>query len=613
MVLKGRPSQTFVYHLILVLFFFQISVLLLAGPADNQTKAVPRPEYPRPEKVRGEWLSLNGEWNFAIDQAESGEEKEYFKGEGFDKKILVPFAPESPLSGIGNLDFMKAVWYKRTFRIPESWKGKRVLLHFEACDYRTTVWVNGKKAGQHEGGYTPFSFDITDLIGAAENVLVVRAYDDVRSGLQPTGKQSHRLHSYSCLYRRTTGIWQTVWLEPVPETSIEDYRVFPDVDNGEVLVLVRLNRAPEKGEIAVRVQESGREQYSGRKRAAATVSFQVRLKNPKLWDIRRSHLYDLDIIYAREGQEIDRIRGYFGLRKVETRGKAVYINNRPVFLRLVLDQGFYPDGIYTAPTDEALKRDIEISLGLGFDGARLHQRVFERRFLYWADRLGYLVWGEYADWGLDISRPESFLIFSREWAEAMERDLNHPSLIGWCPFNEKWEEEFPGVIEGIYRLTKRLDPNRLAIDASGGYHRVKPDVFDAHNYEQDIGKFKAAFDGLLKEPPMVFVNGERARHVPYAAQPYFVSEYGGIWWNPGQTDEKAWGYGERPKSEEEFLERYQKLTEALLFNPAVAGFCYTQLYDIEQEVNGLYTFDRKPKFDPAIFYRINQQKAAIEK
>jgi len=298
---------------------------------------------------------------------------------------------------------------------------------------------------------------------------------------------------------------------------------------------------------------------------------------------------------------------------VEARGRRIYVNSRPIFLRLVLDQGFYPDGIYTAPTEEALKKDIEISLSLGFDGARLHQRVFEQRFLYWADRLGYLVWGEYADWGLDISRPDSFLIFAREWAEAVERDFSHPSLIGWCPFNEKWEQAFPGLIEGIFRLTKRLDPTRLVIDASGGYHYVSPDVYDSHNYEQNVAQFKEAFDGLLQTPPVVFVNGEPARHVPYAGQPYFVSEYGGIWWNPGQKDEKAWGYGARPKTEEEFLERYRKLTEALLFNPAVAGFCYTQLYDIEQEVNGLYAFDRKPKFNPAIFYRINQQKAAMER
>ena len=575
---------------------------------------IPRPEYPRPEMVRQEWLNLNGLWDFAFDFSDSGEEKELIWGKGFDKKILVPFALESALSGIGFLDFMKSVWYKKTFTIPKNWEGRKIFLRFEACDYRTTVWINGRKAGEHQGGYTPFSFDISGLLEPGENLLVVKAFDDLRSGLQPAGKQSNRLQSYSCLYRRTTGIWQTVWLEPVPETHIEDYKVSTDLDNKEALISVFFNRPPEEGEVALLVTFEGKEEFSARKKAGKTVSFQVKLKDPKIWDIRRPHLYKFEIAFRRERrpEAEDRVAGYFGLRKIESKGDRIFLNNRPLFLRTVLDQGFYPDGTYTAPTDEALKKDIEISLELGFDGARLHQRVFERRFLYWADKLGYLVWGEFADWGLDLSRPESFLVFTRDWGEAVKRDFNHPSLIGWCPLNEKWESLYPGIIENIFAFTKLLDPTRLVIDASGGLHLTSPDVYDSHNYEQDTAKFKAAFDGLLKSPPVVFVNGGE-RNVPYQGQPYFVSEYGGIWWNPGQQDEKAWGYGTRPRSSEEFLERYRNLTETLLQNPKVAGFCYTQLYDIEQEVNGLTTFERKPKFDPAFFWRINQQKAAIEK
>lgn len=586
----------------------------VVGPSGRVfAEEIPRPEYPRPEKVRAEWLNLNGWWDFALDLSDSGGEKGFVEGKGFDKKILVPFAPESELSGIGNLDFMKAVWYKRAFVPPESWKGKRVLLHFEACDYRTTAWLNGKKVGVHEGGYTPFAFDITPSLAAGENMLIVKAYDDTRSGLQPIGKQCQRLQPYSCLYRRTTGIWQTVWLEPVAETYIEGYKVYPQFDSGEALIFVYLDKAPGKGEVSLRVSDKGKEEFTAKKKAEKVVSFPVKLKKPISWGVRSPHLYDLEISYIRQDGEEDRIGGYFGLRKIEARGKAIYLNNQPLFLRTVLDQGFYPDGIYTAPSDAALRKDIEISQGLGFDGARLHQRVFERRFLYWADKLGYVVWGEFADWGLDLSRPESYLIFAREWGEAIEQDFNHPALIGWCPLNERWGEAFPGVIEGIFRFTKLLDPTRLVIDSSGGYHLVSPDVYDSHNYDQDAVKFKAAFDGLLQSPTVVFVNGDPERHFAYQNQPYYVSEYGGIWWNPGQQDEKAWGYGSRPRSPEEFQERYKKLTEALLGNPAVAGFCYTQLYDIEQEVNGLYTFDRRPKFDPEIFRRINQQKAAIEK
>ena len=601
-----RETRTGSFVLSALFLFIAGSVL----PA--VAEELPRPEYPRPEMVRSDWLSLNGRWDFALDLSDSGEESGLVEGKGFDRKIIVPFAPESPLSGVGHLDFMKAVWYKRTFTIPERWKGKRVFIHFEACDYRTTLWLNGRKVGEHLGGYTPFRFDLTPFLAAGENMLVVKAADDTRGGLQPTGKQSKRLHSYSCLYRRTTGIWQTVWLEPVSPTFIEKYTVVPDLDNGEAAVTVFLDQAPAGGEVSLRVKEGNRVVFSATKKAAKAVPFFVKLKNPRPWAIRAPFLYDFEVVLTRDDREEDRIAGYFGLRKVETRGHKVYFNNQPLFLRTVLDQGFYPEGIYTAPSDEALKNDIVVSLDLGFDGARLHQRVFERRFLYWADKLGYIVWGEYADWGLDLSLPESFLIFGREWSEAVERDLQHPSLIGWCPFNERWGVNFPGTIGGIFDLTKRLDPTRMVIDSSGGYHEARPDVFDSHNYEQDVPKFKGAFDGLLLTPPEVFVNGNKEGHTPYQGQPYFVSEYGGIWWNPGQRDEKAWGYGARPRTEEEFLKRYKELTEALLFNPKVAGFCYTQLYDIEQEVNGLYTFDRKPKFAPDFFKRVNQQKAAIE-
>ncbi len=577
--------------------------------------AIPRPEYPRPELVRTDWLNLNGEWDFALDLSDSGEERGLPRGQGFDRKILVPFAPESLLSGLGYKDFMAAVWYRKNLSIPAAWCGQRIILHFEAADYQTTVWINGKKVGEHFGGYTPFEFDLTEFCGQPETILVVRCRDNLRSHLQPAGKQSKRYDSYSCLYRRTTGIWQTVWLEPVPATYIRSYRVLPDADNGQAQLLVFLNNSPVGGELRLSVTGAGKVVFREAKKAGPVVAFTVRIKNPVLWEIRKPYLYDftLELKPASAGQVPDRVQGYFGLRKIEARGEKIYFNNRPWFMRLVLDQGFYPDGIYTAPSDEALRRDVEISLAAGFDGARLHQRLFERRFLYWADRLGYAVWGEFADWGLDLSRPEALIIFEREWREALERDFNHPSLIGWCPFNEQWGNNYPGVIESIFHLTKTLDPTRLVIEASGGYHLVVPDVFDSHNYEQRVEKFREDFQGLLSTPPRVFLNGDPARNVPYRGQPYFVSEYGGIWWNPGQEDERAWGYGERPQTAEEFLQRYKDLTESLLFHPKIAGFCYTQLYDIEQEVNGLYTFDRKPKFDPGFFFKVNQQKAAIEK
>jgi beta-galactosidase/beta-glucuronidase len=572
-----------------------------------------RPEYPRPEMTRTDWMNLNGEWRFALDLSDSGEERGLPGGLGFDRMINVPFAPESPLSGVGFADFIPAAWYQKSFVVPDAWRGKRLLLHFEACDYASTVWVNGRVAGGHEGGYTPFALDITRFIGPGENSIVLRARDDTRSGAQPTGKQSHRYSSYNCVYRRTTGIWQTVWLEPVAGTFIEKYKVNPDIDNASVGITVFLNRPPEAGTIRLRVSDGGKVLSETSRKAGGIVDFQVPIRNPKLWGIRQPNLYELEISFEKNKTVEDKVGGYFGMRKIETRGNRIFLNNKSVFMRTVLDQGFYPDGIYTAPSDEALRRDIELSMGMGFDGARLHQRVFERRFLYWADKLGYMVWGEFADWGLSIDRSESFIVLAREWSESVTRDINHPSVIGWCPLNERWNGDFPGVITGLFDLTKRLDPTRLVIGASGGYHRSSPDVYDSHNYDQNPETFKKTYDGLLEAPQVVFVNEERDQHVSYSGQPYFVSEYGGIWWNPGQKDDKAWGYGDRPKTVEEFLDRYKRLTEALLANRAVAGFCYTQLTDVEQEVNGLMTFDRKPKADPEYFRKINQQPAAIER
>jgi beta-galactosidase/beta-glucuronidase len=276
---------------------------------------------------------------------------------------------------------------------------------------------------------------------------------------------------------------------------------------------------------------------------------------------------------------------------------------------LVLDQGFYPNGIYTAPSDAALKKDVELSMALGFNGARLHQKVFEPRLLYWADKFGYIVWGEYPDWGIDYSHPKALERVLPEWLEVMERDFNHPAIVGWCPFNETPGAQNPELLRIVHRATKALDPTRPAIDTSGYVH-VETDVDDCHNYEQDPEKFAALFDDF-KTSDRVWHNAH-AVGAPYAGQPYFVSEYGGIWWNPGQKDAKSWGYGNRPKSADEFLARYRALTEALLFHPKMFGFCYTQLTDVEQEVNGLYTYDRKPKFDPKIIRAINSQKAAIE-
>jgi beta-galactosidase/beta-glucuronidase len=582
------------------------------GGREANAMELPRAEHPRPQWVRDDWLNLNGEWEFEEDPLLRGEGEGWVSERRLAGRIIVPFAPESRLSGIGKTDFMPCVWYRRAFALPEGWAGKTVLLHFGAVDYAATVWMNGKLAGRHQGGYSSFSFDITSLLCAGENELVVRALDDTRSPLQASGKQSDKPESYGCMYTRTTGIWQTVWLEAVPQAHLKPARLIPDLvaDPPRLLIVAPVSEAG----IGLTIEAVARADGAEVARASAPVSIDgaclsLELPDARLWSPDDPFLYDLEVRLLDGDAVVDRVTSYFGMRHISLDGPAIRLNGRPLFQRLVLDQGYYPDGIYTAPSDEALRRDIELSQAMGFNGARLHQRVFEERFLYWADRLGYLVWGEYPSWGLDLSQAGVLERVLPEWLEVVARDYNHPSIVGWCPFNETPNEPPRDVLRAVYWATKAVDPSRPVIDTSG-YTHAATDVDDCHDYTQD--------PTVLAEHFRAFAEGGAPwrNHpefdAPYRGQPFFVSEYGGIWWNPGQKDEKAWGYGDRPKSEAEFLARYRGLTEALLFHPRMCGFCYTQLYDIEQEVNGLHTYDRRPKFDPALIRAINAQRAAVE-
>lgn len=580
----------------------------------TQQATLPRPEYPRPDFVRPEWINLNGQWQFEIDHGKSGKERGYPVNEhNLSGTITVPFCPESRLSGVEYKDFMAAVWYKREFTVPENWTNGRVILHFGAVDYMAEVWVNGVSVGTHRGGYTPFSFDITSNLLAGGNVITVYAEDDVRSGRQPRGKQSEQFHSHGCDYTRTTGIWQTVWLEQVPETYLSNLKVVADPDNGCVHLEMKV-----QGNVAGDTL-SATALYGGKPVGDSSVivsgpsiKLTIPLSEIHLWEVGNARLYDLKLSLHCQGRESDVVHSYFGLRTVRLDGMAFRINGKSLFQRLVLDQGFYPEGIYTAPTDEDLRRDIEISMGLGFNGARLHEKIFEPRYLYWADQLGYLVWGEHANWGLNITGADSLSHFLPEWLEGMQRDFNHPALIGWCPFNETWDrdgvKQHNAVLQIVYDVTKRMDPTRPVIDTSGNFH-VATDIFDLHDYDQNPQTFRDRYEPMKHGGEVFNTFPDRQT---YEGQPYFISEYGGIWWNPQQKDEKSWGYGDRPTSEQMFIERYEGLTNVLLDHPLMFGFCYTQLYDVEQEVNGLYTYDRQPKFDPDRIRRINARKAAIE-
>lgn len=569
----------------------------------KNNKAIPRPEYPRPGLVRKEWCNLNGEWAFEIDGGVSGSARKLQCAETLSGRITVPFCPESSLSGVGNKDYMPSVWYKKKIELTEKElsDGKRVIIHFGACDYETILFVNGKLAGKHIGGYVSFSFDITGFVKAGENDISVWAKDDNRSTNQPAGKQSPRYGSYGCFYTRTTGIWQTVWYEIVPAAYIVRTKYTPDISGKKLLCEVFCDGAD-----GMTVTAAAR--YEGKKvgKGSAVVSgryasMMIELSELHLWEVGCGRLYDLELNLGE-----DRVSSYFGMREVAIKDEKMYINGSPVFQRLVLDQGFYPDGIYTAPSDAELCSDIQRSLDMGFNGARLHQKIFEERFLYHADRMGYIVWGEEGNWVLNIAKPECWQGFIPEWTEEIERDYNHPSIVGWCPLNETQSDQNEYFVRFLVDITHKLDPTRPCIDSSGWFHVGNlADLYDAHDYDQNPETFRERYAALAN-------GGTIVCHVKKTVgRPVFVSEYGGIWWNP--EDPNGWGYGTRVASEEEFIARYRGLADALLDNENICALCYTQLTDVEQEQNGLYTYDRRPKFPAEVMAPIMRRRAAIEK
>jgi beta-galactosidase/beta-glucuronidase len=597
---------------------------------------VPRPEYPRPQFVRGDWLNLNGSWQFEFDRGDSGLERGLLDRD-LTHEITVPFCPESELSGIGETDFLEAVWYRRTLTLPAAWAGRRVLLHFQAVDYDTTVWVNGTEVVRHRGGFTPFTADLHGVAEPGEEITVTVRARDPRSGPQARGKQSDRFQNYSCLYTRVTGIWQTVWLEPVPETHLRRPRITPDLAGSAFHLELPLSGNASGHRVRAVLSDADGEVVRAEARADLDLAPRLYLPIPedrrREWRPGAPHLYDLRLeLLDGAGEVVDTADSYAGLRAVGIRGKAITINGRTVFQRLVLDQGWYPDGLMTAPSDEALVEDIELAMAAGFNGARLHQKVFEERFLYHADRLGYLVWGEFGDWGAgtggdsgDLQQPDAS--YAGQWLEAVERDYSHPSIVGWCPLNETRQPihdritQLDAVTRAMFLATKAMDASRPVLDASGYSHRVaETDVYDSHNYEQDPEKFGAQVAGLDRDEPYINTWSDGTpESLPYRGQPYFVSEFGGIWWHPetaaearGDDRQQSWGYGERPRDEEEFQERFAALTGVLLDDPDMFGYCYTQLTDVFQEQNGVYRFDRTAKLDVSRVRAAQIRPAAIE-
>ena len=571
------------------------ALICLNGFANPQ----PRPEYPRPQFERSQWVNLNGTWNFEFDFGESGKDRSLQKAEQLSQQITVPFCPESKLSGVAHTDFINCLWYQRKLSIPADWSGKKILLNFGAVDYYTEIYIDGEFVQSHWGGSSSFSADITRFVKSGQtHNLVLQVKDDLRSGKQTGGKQCTNFYSGGCSYTRVTGIWQTVWMEAVDKKGLKTAVVRPDIDQKQLIITPEFYQ--ESNNTLEIVLKDGNKTVAKKSVTCSNSStIIISVKNMKLWSPENPFLYDLVYqVKDQKGNIIDEVKSYAGMRKVHTADGIFYLNNEPYFQRLVLDQGYYPDGVWTAPSDEALKNDIVLGKEAGFNGARLHQKVFEERYYYWADKLGYLTWGESASWVMDINDELAVRNYIGEWTEVVARDRNHPSLVTWTPFNETWgsrEGVYPRLIRDIYHITKSIDPTRPINDASGDDH-ILTDIWSVHNYEQDGSKLAEQLE--FKEGKEPYRNSRDKKFLAvYEGQPYMVDEFGGIGWMSAEERKNSWGYGNIPQTPEEFYTRLESQVKALKDTKHVMGFCYTQLTDVEQEKNGIYYYNRTPKLD----------------
>jgi beta-galactosidase/beta-glucuronidase len=570
-----------------------------------------RNEYPRPDFVRDNWLSLNGEWDFSFDN------------DGFDRKINVPFSYESKLSGLGNSEFHRIVWYRKEFDIPSAMQGGLLMLNFGAVDYACRVWVNGVLVAEHTGGQTGFSSDIT---GAARfdksNVVLVRVEDDHSDLEMLRGKQFWEEKPRSIFYMHTTGIWQSVWLEAVPYTHLRSARMTPLFDEKAIKFDYRLCGC--KG-LTLEIQ------ISFRSVLVTSVSVQpqspkgsltVNLDQPALlawnfyedlaWAPETPRLFDVVFNVYSEGRMEDTVYSYFGMRKVSVEKNVFMLNNRPYYQKLVLDQGYWPESLMTAPTDDAFIKDIDAVKAMGFNGVRKHQKVEDPRFLYYADRMGLLVWSEI---GAAYLYSEEYAVrMYREWTSAVQRDYNHPCIVAWVPLNESWGVQEihgsslqQGHSKALYHITKSLDSTRMVIDNDGWEHAFS-DMLTIHDYESSATVMEERYANLksilefLPNGKNLYVDGGY-----YGGEPIIISEYGGIRFAHGDIKENSWGYSE-DKTPDGFIAHFAGLVKALQKSGNVQGYCYTQLADVGSEQNGLLTYGHEPKISLAIIKEINDDK-----
>lgn len=574
---------------------------------------IPRPEYPRPQFVRADWMCLNGTWKFAFDRNNQGLREGWYLPEksDFDGEIVVPFVYTSEKSGVNQRELVDVVWYSRTICIDAD--APNYMLHFGAVDYVADVWINGSHAGSHRGGHTSFSFEIGHLLHTGENCIVLRAEDRNHDFSLPRGKQYWKVNSESIFYTHSTGIWQTVWLEPLSDIYIRKQRITSDFD-GKTVAL-ELDFA---GWTAAKANQDLQLEiglYLGDTRMASdriqmlTSKIQRRIwldqslplewadSESYAWSPENPVLFDITYTIYRDNHVVDRVESYFGFRKISIEDGRFMLNDRPYFQRLLLDQGYWRESLLTAPDDAAFVRDIEICKAMGFNGVRKHQKIEDPRFLYWADKLGLLVWAEAAN--AYVYSTDYVKEFVPEWISAIERDYNHPSIVAWTPLNESWGvDRIASRVEqqchaaSMYWLTRSLDSTRPVI-SNDGWEHAETDLVTIHDYEwrqSVLEKRYGSLESALNERPA-------GRNIclpdwPYKGQPIVISEFGGISFKIDA--DSGWGYS-TAEDALDFISRYKAVVQPLIESPVVNGFCYTQLCDVEQEINGLLSYDRIPK------------------
>jgi len=580
--------------------------------ADSQTfvSIEVDPRYPRPQFVRkGTHVLLDGPWGFAFDDHNVGLAERWFQQAMFPQKIFVPFVYESALSGVHETGFHDVVWYQRSFTIPEVLRETRIVLHFGAVDYACQVWVNGQSVGCHVGGHVSFSIDCSSAIDVSqENHVVVRVEDRHRDLSQPRGKQYWKRESESIFYTRTTGIWQSVWLEGLPPVSLESVQITPDVDRRAIHLRPTLAGAPdsETDGLYLDVSLEAHGTLVGHARWALpaemgpceplTIEFHG-THGVRLWSPEDPFLYQIHYRLERDQDVLDRVDSYVGMRKISVKSGQVCLNGAPYFLKMVLDQGYFPDGILTAAHPAALKRDVELIKSMGFNGVRKHQKIEDPRWLSWCDQIGLLVWEEMPN--SQAFTDQSVKRIVHEWTEVILRDYNHPCIMAWVPINESWgvpdlfgDIRQPSHLATMYYLTKSLDSSRLVISNDGWEHAIS-DLLTIHDYEGRASVLAARYQD--RPSTLAARPAGRAYFVPgfaYADQPILITEMGGIAYQTGSQE--GWGYT-AAESDHDFLKRFQAVIQAIGEAPAVSGFCYTQFTDVEQEINGILTDDRQPK------------------